>query len=78
MIGAYEETVAFLARGMTSAELLAFKPSEDASARFEWLVQKEKAEGLLPDEQDELDRTMEVERVLSLAKARARASLAHR
>lgn len=78
MIGAYEETVAFLAGGMTPQELVAFKPSTGASERLEWLVRKEKTEGLLPEEKEELDRSMEIERVLSLAKAKARASLLSR
>ena len=78
MISAYQEAIEFLARGMTAQELVAFQPSADASARLERLIQKEKSEGLLPEEHEELERSMEVERVLSLAKARARARLAHR
>ena len=61
---------------MTAQELVAFRPSPDASARLEWLIRKEKTDGLLPEEQEELDRAMEVERVLTLAKAQARAALA--
>jgi hypothetical protein len=71
----YDEAIEFLAGGMTAQELVAFRPSAAASARFEWLIQKEKTEGLLPEEREELDRVMEIERVLSLAKARARARL---
>ncbi len=72
---AYDDVIEFLAGGMTAQELVAFKPSAAASERFEWLIQKEKEEGLLPDERDELDRVMEIERVLSMAKARARVRL---
>ena len=72
---AFDEAIEFLAGGMTPHELVAFKPSAAASARFEWLVQKEKTKGLLPGERAELDLVMEVERVLSLAKARARVRL---
>ncbi len=72
MIFAYDEAIEFLAGGMTPAELLAFRPSPAASERFEQLISKEKSEGLLPEEHQELERTMEVERVLTLAKARAR------
>ena len=72
---AYDEAIEFLAGGMTPQELVAFKPSAGASARFEWLIHKEKSEGLLPEESEELDRVMEIERVLSLAKARARTKL---
>ena len=76
MMTAYQEAIEFLAQGMTPQELVAFRPSAEASARFEWLIQKEKSEGLLAEERDELERAMEVERVLSLAKARARTRLA--
>ena len=78
MTTAYQEAIEFLAQGMTPQELVAFRPSADASARFEWLIQKEKSEGLMAEDREELDRAMEVERVLSLAKARARTRLGHR
>ncbi len=75
MTVAYDEVMEFLARGVTPEELVAFKPSAEASARFESLIRNEKAEGLLPEEHEELERMMEVERVMSLAKAKARAAL---
>ena len=76
MTTAYDEVIGFIARGLTPGELLSFRPSDEASARFENLIRKEKAVGLLPEEREELDRTMEAERVLSLAKAKARAEQA--
>ena len=76
MTKAYEEIIGFLAGGMTSAQLIAYQPSGESAARFQYLVQKEKTDGLLPDEHEELGRMMEVERVLSLAKARARRNCA--
>ena len=76
MTSAYDEAIEFLAGGMTPEELLAFKPSPAASGRFEELIGKEKSVGLLPEEHQELERTMEIERMLALAKARARARLA--
>lgn len=76
MTTAYEDVIEFLAQGMTPHELVAFRPSLEASERFEWLIRKEKSGELLREEREELDRAMEVERVLSLAKARARARLA--
>lgn len=75
MTTAHEDVIEFLAQGMTPHELVAFRPSVEASERFEWLIRKEKSDGLLREEREELDRAMEVERVLSLAKARARARL---
>ncbi len=76
MTTAYDEVIGFIARGLTPGELLRFRPSDEACARFESLIRKEKADGLLPEEREELDRTMEAERVLSLAKAKARAEQA--
>ncbi len=71
MTTAYEDVIEFLARGITPHELAAFTPSAEARERFEWLIGKEKSEGLLHEEREELDRSMGIERVLSLAKARA-------
>ncbi len=76
MTTAYDEVIGFIARGLTPGELLRFRPSDEACARLEHLIRKEKADGLLPEEREELDRTMEAERVLSLAKAKARAEQA--
>ncbi|HEV7404630.1 MAG TPA: hypothetical protein VGO11_16940 [Chthoniobacteraceae bacterium] len=75
MQSAYDEAIEFISRGMTADELVAFRPSAASSERYEWLIRKEKTDGLLPEEKAELDRVMEVERVLSLAKARACARL---
>ena len=76
MTTAYEEVIAFVSRGMTRAELLSFQPSGESCARFEQLIRQEKTDGLLPEEREELEQMMEVERVLSLAKAKARAEMA--
>lgn len=75
MKNAYDEAIDFLAGGMTPASLIEFRPSEDARARFEDLIAKEKTVGLLPEETEELDRMMEIERLLNLAKAKARSNL---
>jgi hypothetical protein len=75
MIKLYEEAIDLIARGVTSEALVAFQPSEAANLRFEDLIAREKHEGLLPEETEELDRMMEINRVLSLAKAKARLHL---
>lgn len=77
MTAAYNEVIDFLAGGVTPEQLVAFRPSPESARRFEELIQKEKTEGLLPDETEELNRMMEVERVMSLVKVRARAKLSH-
>jgi hypothetical protein len=74
----YDEVTDLIAKGVTPEDLLAFKPSEEACLRFEELIAREKREGLLPEEADELDRMMEAERLFSLAKAKARLFLSKR
>jgi hypothetical protein len=78
MPAAYDEAIDFLAGGMTPEQLVAFKPSAAACERLEFLIRKEKTDGLLPDELGELNYMMEIEHVLSLAKAVARQKLAQR
>ncbi|MBL9133419.1 MAG: hypothetical protein JNG86_19565 [Verrucomicrobiaceae bacterium] len=75
MSSLYDEAIDLIARGHTSEELLAFKPSTEAQEHFEDLVAREKNEGLLPGETEELDRLMELYRMLTLAKSRARLNL---
>jgi len=72
MKNAYDEAIDFLAGGVTPESLVAFQPSLEARARFEALIAKEKKIGLLPEEMEELDRMMEIDRLMSLAKAKAR------
>jgi hypothetical protein len=67
----YDEAIDLLSGGYTPEQLITFKASEEASRRFEELIAREKSDGLLPEETAELDRMMEMERVLSLAKAHA-------
>ena len=68
----YEEIVDLFARGGGSGAVLAFRPSEDAQARMRELLSKSKTSALADDEQAELDRFAELERLMQLVKARAR------
>lgn len=68
----YQEAIDFLAAGSTTSQLISYRPSQEAQRYFEALVAKEKREGLLPDEAEELERMMETERLISLVKAKAR------
>ena len=68
----HHEAIDFLAAGVTTDQLISYRPSEEAQLYFESLVAKEKREGLLPEEAEELERMMETERLLSLVKAKAR------
>lgn len=74
---AYEEIVDFIAAGTSPRGVVAFHPSETAKARVADLIHREKTTDLSPDETAELDHYLQLEHVMRLAKARARAYLAH-
>lgn len=73
MTQAYEEIIDFLAGGVTPDSLIAYRPSEEARRRVEDLIRREKSEGLAPEETSELNHYMELNYILTLARARARA-----
>lgn len=68
----YDEIVDVLARGGGAGAVLAFRPSAEAQARVRDLLARSKAGSLTDDEQAELDRFEEIERLMQLVKARAR------
>lgn len=68
----YDEIVDVLARGGGAGTVLAFRPSAEAQARVRDLLARSKAGSLTDDEQAELDRFEEIERITQLVKARAR------
>jgi hypothetical protein len=68
----YEEIVDLFARGGGSGAVLAFRPSEEAQARMRELLAGSKERTLSEDEQAELERFAELERLMQLVKARAR------
>ena len=71
----FDEIVDFIA-AQNPERVLAFKPSEKASQRYEVLVQKEKTEGLDAAEKEELENFEILERIMRRAKAKARLLLA--
>jgi hypothetical protein len=73
MTRVYEEIIDFLAGGFTPDSLIAYQPSEEAKQRVENLIRREKNEDLSREETSELNHYMELEHILTLAKARARA-----
>jgi hypothetical protein len=68
----YDEIVDLFARGGGSGAVLAFRPSDEASARVRDLLSRGKSGALSEQEQAELDRYSELERLMQLVKARAR------
>lgn len=77
MTRAYEEIVDFIASGTTPSAVVSFKPSPEACQRVEELIAREKADGLSADESAELDLYMQLEHLMTLAKAKARLNLSH-
>lgn len=76
MMKAYEELAEFIASRIPR-DIAEFKPSEETRRRVAELLDKEKMSGLNAEEQSELDGFEEVERLMGLARARARQMLAH-
>lgn len=69
---AYEEVIDFIAAGTSPRNVVAFRPSEEAKARVTELIEREKGEGLSPEEKSELEHYLQLEHLMRLAKARAR------
>ena len=76
MTRADEEIIDFIAAGTTPAGVAGFEASEAVKDRAAELIAREKADGLSPDEATELDRYLQLEHLMRLAKARARKHLA--
>jgi hypothetical protein len=77
MMSAYEEIIEFIAAGTTPGHVAAFRPSANTKARVADLIQREKASGISPDEESELQHYLQLEHLMRLAKARARQHLAN-
>jgi hypothetical protein len=73
MIRAYDEIVDFIATGTTPATVADFQPSQSTKDHVADLIHREKTAGLSPDEVSELDHFLQLEHIMRLAKARARA-----
>ena len=69
---AYFEIIDFIAAGTTPEAVAHFRPSPEAQQRVSALIEREKENGLSPEEKAELDHFMELEHILRMAKARAR------
>jgi hypothetical protein len=77
MIRAYDEIVDFIAGGTTPQSVARFEPSLEAKDRVADLIRREKTGGLTPEETSELDHYLQIEHLMRLAKARARARCSH-
>jgi hypothetical protein len=68
----YDEIVSFFANGPSREEIAAFRLSDAATARVRDLLQKNSAGTLAPDEADELDTCVQLDRMMMLIRSRAR------
>jgi hypothetical protein len=67
----YNEIVDFFARGASSAEVVAFRPSEETQERVRFLLERNAADELTDEEAAELERFGELEHLMQLVKVRA-------
>ena len=67
----YDELLDFLLKRVTSEEILAFKASEKAEERAEYLLDRNNAGTLTPEERIELQQMLYFDRKISVLKAQA-------
>jgi hypothetical protein len=67
--GLRREVISFLARRPSAEEIIAFRPSEEATARAQELLRRNAEGALSAAELAELDEMCEVDRFVSLIKA---------
>ena len=67
----YDEIIDLLASGASSAEIVAFRLSEDTEERVRFLLERNAADELTPEEESELDLLGEFGHVMQLVKLRA-------
>jgi hypothetical protein len=68
---AYDEVVAFFARGPSRDEIAAFRLSDATVARVRELLRKNSAGTLTPDEADELEQGVHLDRIVLLPRSQA-------
>lgn len=71
----YEQVLEFLASGPSSQEITAYRPPQAAQTRFSRLLEANRERTLNPQEEEELEHTIAMDRMLSLLKAKAHSRL---
>ncbi len=74
----YDDFLDYVIEKATPAEILAFQPSAEALARAEALLERSSEGVLTPDERAELEQMLQMDRLVSVLKARALAALRNR
>jgi len=71
----YEFILDFLAGGPSPEEIIRFRPSLETQDRFYSLLQASRERTLTPVEDEELDHYIQIDRMVSLLKAKAYSKL---
>ena len=72
----FDEITDFLLTRPTPQDIIDFKPSEMLNQRLHDLLDKNREAVLSPGEREELDRFLQIDRLFSMLKAKARLKLA--
>ena len=67
----YEQVLEFLAGSPSVHEIVGFRPSDTAQRRFSELLVLNRERELTGEEEEELDHYMQIDRMMSLLKAKA-------
>lgn len=68
----FDEITDFLVAAPTPREIIAFKPSAPLDERLHELLERKADDGLSNEEEEELDRFLHLNHLLTLLKAKAR------
>ena len=71
----YDDLLDYLVAKATPAEILAFEPSQRAQVRAELLLERSSEGALTVEERAELEQMLQMDRLVSVLKARALAAL---
>lgn len=71
----YEQVLEFLASGPSVEQIAAYRPPRAAQARFSRLLEANREHALSPQEAEELTHYIDMDRMLSLLKAKASSHL---
>lgn len=75
LISVYDELLDYLIRIASPKDILAFKPTDEAQKRADYLTEQNKAGNLTPEERAELEQLLEFDSLVSVLKAKALAAL---
>jgi hypothetical protein len=72
----FSELADFIVSQPTLEDIIAYRVPEPVEKRVHDLLDKNREEGLIPEEREELDKILAISHLMTLAKAKARLKLA--